>query len=61
MRAETGARWNMWARKLVAEALGTGLLVLAVVGSGIMADRLSDDVCERKNHKHTAKALFSGG
>lgn len=31
-------------RRLVAEALGTGLLVAAVVGSGIMADRLTDDV-----------------
>lgn len=31
-------------RRLVAEALGTGLLVATVVGSGIMADRLSDDV-----------------
>lgn len=31
------------ARKWVAEALGTGLLVAAVVGSGIMADRLTDD------------------
>ena len=30
-------------RRLVAEALGTGLLVAAVVGSGIMADRLTDD------------------
>ncbi len=29
------------ARRLVAEALGTGLLVLAVIGSGIMASRLS--------------------
>lgn len=34
----------MTARKLVAEALGTGLLVAAVVGSGIMADRLTEDV-----------------
>ena len=34
----------MTARKLVAEALGTGFLVTAVVGSGIMADRLTDDV-----------------
>jgi glycerol uptake facilitator-like aquaporin len=33
----------MTARKLVAEALGTGLLVAAVVGSGIMADRLTGD------------------
>jgi arsenate reductase len=32
------------ARALVAEALGTGLLVMAVIGSGIMASRLTDDV-----------------
>ncbi len=31
-------------RRLVAEALGTALLVTAVIGSGIMADRLTDDV-----------------
>lgn len=31
-------------RRLAAEALGTGLLVMAVVGSGIMAERLTDDV-----------------
>lgn len=31
-------------RRLVAEALGTGLLVCTVVGSGIMADRLTGDV-----------------
>ena len=31
------------ARKLTAEALGTGLLIVAVVGSGIMAQRLSPD------------------
>jgi glycerol uptake facilitator-like aquaporin len=31
-------------RRLVAEALGTGLLVATVVGSGIMADRLTNDV-----------------
>lgn len=31
-------------RRLVAEALGTGLLVCTVVGSGIMADKLTDDV-----------------
>ncbi len=31
-------------RKLVAEALGTGFLVCTVVGSGIMAERLTDDV-----------------
>jgi glycerol uptake facilitator-like aquaporin len=32
------------ARRLVAEALGTLLLVATVVGSGIMAERLTDDV-----------------
>ena len=31
-------------RRLVAEALGTGLLIVAVVGSGIMATNLTDDV-----------------
>ncbi|MDK1373464.1 MULTISPECIES: MIP/aquaporin family protein [unclassified Sinorhizobium] len=31
-------------RRVAAEALGTAILVATVVGSGIMADRLSDDV-----------------
>ena len=31
-------------RRLAAEGLGTAMLVATVVGSGIMADRLSDDV-----------------
>lgn len=31
------------ARRLVAEALGTALLIIAVIGSGIMATRLSPD------------------
>ncbi|MCK3777310.1 aquaporin family protein [Ensifer sesbaniae] len=31
-------------RRLAAEVLGTAILVATVVGSGIMADRLSDDV-----------------
>lgn len=31
-------------RRLVAEALGTAMLVATVIGSGIMADRLTDDV-----------------
>ena len=31
-------------RRLAAEALGTGILVATVVGSGIMADKLTDDV-----------------
>ena len=31
------------ARRLVAEALGTGLLVATVIGSGIMAERLTED------------------
>lgn len=33
-----------FSRRLAAEALGTGLLVCTVVGSGIMADKLTDDV-----------------
>jgi glycerol uptake facilitator-like aquaporin len=32
-----------WRRRLAAEALGTAVLVATVVGSGIMADRLTDD------------------
>ena len=32
------------ARRLVAEFLGTGLLIVAVIGSGIMATNLTDDV-----------------
>lgn len=35
------------ARRLTAEALGTGLLVATVVGSGIMAERLTTDVALR--------------
>lgn len=31
-------------RRLTAEALGTGLLIVAVIGSGIMAERLTQDV-----------------
>ncbi|GGB33213.1 glycerol uptake transporter protein [Roseibium aquae] len=31
-------------RRLAAEALGTAILVCTVVGSGIMADKLSDDI-----------------
>ena len=39
----TGALKRDLPRRLLAEALGTGLLVMAVVGSGIMASRLSPD------------------
>ena len=39
----TGARRVDLARRLVAEGLGTGLLIVAVIGSGIMASRLSSD------------------
>lgn len=48
------------ARRLVAEALGTGLLIVAVVGSGIMATRLSDDVGLQllENAAATATALI---
>ena len=31
-------------RRLAAEALGTGLLIIAVIGSGIMAERLTSDI-----------------
>lgn len=43
IRAETGTgqlRLDL-SRRLVAEALGTALLIIAVIGSGIMASRLS--------------------
>jgi arsenate reductase len=49
-------------RRLVAEALGTGLLIVAVVGSGIMASRLSpDDVGLQllENAAATAGALIA--
>ena len=39
----TGALHLTLARRLVAEALGTALLLIAVIGSGIMASRLSPD------------------
>lgn len=39
----TGALRLDLARRLAAEALGTGLLIVAVIGSGIMATRLSPD------------------
>ena len=48
-------------RRLVAEALGTALLIVAVVGSGIMATRLSpDDVGLQllENAAATAAALI---
>jgi len=46
-RSGTGSAELDLTRRLVAEALGTGLLVIAVIGSGIMASRLSphDRVC----------------
>ena len=39
----TGALRVDLTRRLVAEALGTGFLIVAVIGSGIMASRLSPD------------------
>ena len=39
----TGAMGLDLPRRLVAEALGTGFLIIAVIGSGIMASRLSPD------------------
>lgn len=48
-------------RRLIAEALGTGLLLIAVVGSGIMATRLTDDVALQllANSAATAGALIA--
>jgi glycerol uptake facilitator-like aquaporin len=48
-------------RRLVAEAIGTGLLIVAVIGSGIMASRLSpDDIGLQllENAAATASALI---
>jgi glycerol uptake facilitator-like aquaporin len=47
------------ARRLAAEALGTGLLIVAVIGSGIMASNLSTDVGLQllENAAATAAAL----
>jgi glycerol uptake facilitator-like aquaporin len=45
------------ARRLLAEFLGTGLLVLIVVGSGIMATRLSSDTGIQLLANSTATAL----
>ena len=39
----TGALRLDLSRRLLAEALGTGFLIIAVIGSGIMASRLSPD------------------
>lgn len=44
-------------RRLAAEALGTGLLIIAVIGSGIMAERLTDDVAL----KLLCNAIATGG
>lgn len=51
---------NDLARRLTAEALGTGLLVATVVGSGVMAERLAHDdaVALLANAVATAGMLF---
>ena len=57
----TGALRLDLARRLAAEALGTGLLIVAVIGSGIMATQLSpDDVGLQllENAAATAAALI---
>ena len=56
----TGALRLDLARRLVAEAVGTALLIIAVVGSGIMASRLSTDVGLQllENAAATAGALI---
>jgi glycerol uptake facilitator-like aquaporin len=59
---ETGTGWLHLdlARRLAAEALGTGLLIVAVIGSGIMATNLSTDVGLQllENAAATAAALI---
>jgi glycerol uptake facilitator-like aquaporin len=58
----TGAIGADLVRRLVAEALGTGLLIVAIIGSGIMASRLSpDDVGIQllENAAATAGALIA--
>jgi len=62
VEAGTGALRADLPRRLVAEALGTGLLIIAVIGSGIMASRLSpDDVGLQllENAAATAGALIA--
>ena len=56
----TGALRLDLSRRLVAEAVGTALLIVAVVGSGIMASRLSTDVGLQllENAAATAGALI---
>ena len=55
-----GSRAGLW-RRLLAEFLGTGLLVAAVVGSGIMAARLSPrDVGIQLLENSTATAFALG-
>ncbi len=51
---------NPLSRRLVAEALGTAFLIIAVIGSGIMASRLSTDVGLQllENAAATAGALI---
>jgi glycerol uptake facilitator-like aquaporin len=57
---EAGSRSNTLAASLIAEAVGTGFLLAAVVGSGIMAERLTDDDALRLlcNTIATGSALF---
>ncbi|WP_433223135.1 aquaporin [Dactylosporangium sp. CS-047395] len=50
---------NLW-RRLLAECTGTALLVTAVVGSGIMATRLSGDVGLRLLENSVATAFALG-
>ena len=48
-------------RRLVAEALGTGLLTVAVVGSGIMASRLSPEDVGLQLLENAARAFETEG
>ena len=58
--AETDSRTFTLAANLIAETLGTALLLAAVVGSGIMAERLTNDDALRLlcNTLATGAALF---
>jgi glycerol uptake facilitator-like aquaporin len=56
-----GAHGFNLSRRLLAEFVGTGFLLVAVVGSGIMATRLTDDVAVQllANSAATAGALIA--
>ena len=59
-RARHDPRIHARARRLVAEGLGTGLLVATVVGSGIMAERLAGgNEARRTSRQHYPRRVRS--